>query len=48
MKEYNDVIASSSLLNYVFGVVSMLAGAFLVLLPNIIKKKEEEDNEEIH
>ena len=48
VKEYNDVIASASLLNYVFGVVSMLAGAFLVLLPNIIKKKEEEDNEEIH
>lgn len=48
VKEYNDVIASASLLNYVFGVVSMLAGVFLVLLPNIIKKKEEEDNEEIH
>lgn len=47
VKEYNDVIASASLLNYVFGVISMLVGAFIVLLPNIIKKKEE-DNEEMH
>lgn len=45
IQDYNDVIVNNSPLSYIIGVIMMLCGAFLVLLPNIIKKRDEQNEE---
>lgn len=45
VKDYNDMIVKTSLLSYFIGVIMMILGALVVLLPNILRKEKKQNEE---